>query len=74
MLGMPSTPHLLLAALAVLAGMRGRVDGAMTCDPAGSIYVLQDTAKCWAPELNAAFDGKLGCDGGYVSEQPLHLV
>jgi len=63
MLGMPSTPHLLLAALAVLAGMRGRVDGAIGCD--GNL--LQDTAKCWAPELNAAFDGKLtGCEDGWV--------
>ena len=71
MLGMPSTPHLLLAALAVLAGMRGRVDGAIGCD--GNL--LQDTEKCWAPELNAAFDGKLtGCEDGWVREQPLHLV
>ena len=77
MLGMTSTPHLLLAALAVLAVMRGRVDGAMTCYDAGNEYYwLRDTAKCWAPEISAEFDGKLtGCySGGIVSVQPLHLV
>ena len=77
MLGMPSTPHLLLAALAVLAVMHGRVDGSMTCYDTGyGYYWLQDTAKCWAPEINEAVDGKLdGCDSdGLVSVQPLHLV
>ena len=76
MLSMTFTPHLLLAALAVLAVMRGRVDGAMTCyGPYGGHYWLQDTAKCWAPEINEAVDGKLdGCGGGFVSVQPLHLV
>ena len=69
MLGMRSkTPrHLLLAVLAVLAVMRGRVDGAMRChdyDGDGYYYLLEDTAKCWAREINAALDGKLdGCDG-----------
>ena len=76
MLSMSSTPYLLLAALAVLAGMRGRVDGAMTCyDDGYGHYVLQDTAKCWAPELNATFAGELdGCDNGLVSAHPLHLA
>ena len=76
MLSMSSTPYLLLAALAVLAGMRGRVDGAMTCYDLGvdGYYVLYDTAKCWAPEISATYDGKLyGCSGGVVSVQPLHL-
>merc|ERR1712195_211483 len=53
----------------VLAVMRGRVDGAMTCwqDTAGPYYLLTDTAKCWAPEINATFDGKLtACSGGLV--------
>merc|ERR1712153_59061 len=69
MLGMTSTPHLLMVVLAVLAVMRGRVDGAMTCwkDTAGPYYLLTDTAKCWAPEINATFDGKLtACSGGLV--------
>ena len=32
--------------------------------------------KCWAPEINAAFAGKLdGCNSdGTVSAQPLHLA
>ena len=69
MLGMTSTPHLLMMVLAVLAVMRGRVDGAMTCwqDTAGPYYLLTDTAKCWAPEINATFDGQLtACSGGLV--------
>ena len=76
MLGMTFTPHLLLAALAVLAGMRRRVDGAMTCYDTGiGDYKLRDTAKCWAPEINATFNGEMtGCSIGVVSVQPLHLV
>ena len=72
---MPSTPRLLLAVLAVAGG---RVTGEMTCYDASyhGYYMLQDTARCWAPELNAAFEGKMdGCDGdGTVSAQPLHLA
>jgi len=65
MSGMPSTPRLLLAVLAVAGG---RVAGEMTCAEDGVYgYVLQDEAKCWVPELNAEFAGKLdGCNDGFV--------
>lgn len=50
----------------------------MTCYDASyhGYYLLQDTAKCWAPEINAAFAGKLdGCNSdGTVSARPLHLA
>ena len=72
MSGMPSTPRLLLAVLAVAGG---RVAGEMTCYDNGDGYALQDEAKCWVPELNAEFAGKLdGCTDGTVSAQPLHLA
>ena len=71
MSGMPSTPRLLLAVLAVAGG---RVAGEMTCY--GGNYMLIDYSKCWVPELNAEFAGKLDdCGyGGVVSAQPLHLA
>lgn len=75
MSGMPSTPRLLLAVLAVVGG---RVAGEMTCKPYDdwAYYVLKDEAKCWASELNAEFAGNLhGCDShGWVSVQLLHLA
>ena len=62
---MLATPRLLLALLAV---MGGQAEGVATCsDNAGNgNYELGD-AKCWSPDINGLFGGKLnGCifEGG----------
>jgi hypothetical protein len=58
----PPAPYLLLAVLAVLSG---RTTGEMTCFSQSGAYLLRDTAKCWAPEINQEFGGTLdGCSNG----------
>ena len=63
---MLSTRYLLLALLAV---MSGRTVGEMTCVGGDGDYMPNDEEKCWSPDINAIFGGKLdGCyDDGRVS-------
>ena len=44
----------------LVASLLGAVQAEMTCNDNGiGYYFLQDTAKCWAPEINEEFDGTL---------------
>ena len=69
---MLSTRYLLLALLAVMTGC---IVGEMTCYDSGvGWYFPRDVDKCWSPDINGIFGGKLdGCAGGVVSIRNIGL-
>lgn len=63
----PPTRRLLPLPLLLLAVMAGKSRADMGCyDDGSGYYFLSDPSKCWATEINAAFNGKLDrCSTSY---------
>ena len=66
----PPARRLLPLPLLLLAVMAGKCRADMGCHynaySGGGVYYLSDPSKCWATEINAAFNGKMySCYSNY---------